>query len=142
MLYLVIKSLHIFFMITWMAGLFYLPRLYVYHASADDPIGIERFKVMERKLLWGITTPGAVATVGFGLWMIALMPAGSFVHLDWLHWKLLLVGILLGYHGWCIRLWADFRADRNRHGHVWYRWFNEVPVLLLLGIILLVVLKP
>ena len=129
-------------MVTWFAGLFYLPRLFVYHADTDDQAGIERFKVMERKLLWGITTPGGVITILLGLWLLAMYPAGALAELQWLQWKLVLVGLLIGYHSWCVKLWLDFKHDRNTHSHVWYRWFNEAPVLALIAIVLLVVLKP
>lgn len=135
---LIVKSLHIVFMVTWFAGLFYLPRLFVYHASASDREGIERLKIMERKLFFGIMTPGAVLTIGFGMW---LWLAWGFYG-GWLHLKLALVGLLVAYHVWCGKLLIDFKRDRNRHGHVWYRWFNEVPVVLLLAIVLLVELKP
>ena len=136
---LLVKSLHIIFMVTWMAGLLYLPRLFVYHAQADDRISIERFKVMERKVFWGIATPGGVLTLVFGLWLWL----GWFQGVGaWLHAKLLLVALLVGYHLWCGRLMMDFRRDRNTHGHVWYRWFNEFPVLILVGVVLLVVVKP
>jgi putative membrane protein len=134
-----VKSLHIVFMVTWFAGLFYLPRLFVYHAMAGDASSLERFKVMERKLFWGIMTPGAVLTLAFGLWLWLgwFRGAGS-----WLHAKLALVALLVGYHFWCYRLLRDFAAGRNRHGHVWFRWFNEVPVVILIATVLLVVLKP
>jgi putative membrane protein len=134
-----VKSLHLVFMVTWFAGLFYLPRLFVYHAMAEDTISLERFKVMERKLFWGIMTPGAVLTIGFGLWLWLgwFRGAGS-----WLHAKLALVALVVAYHLWCYRLMKAFAAGRNPHGHVWYRWFNEVPVVLLLGTVVLVVLKP
>jgi putative membrane protein len=134
-----VKSLHIVFMVTWFAGLFYLPRLFVYHAMAGDAASLERFKVMERKLFWGIMTPGAVLTLAFGLWLWLgwFRGAGS-----WLHAKLALVALLVGYHFWCYRLLRDFAAGRNRHGHVWFRWFNEVPVVILIATVLLVVLKP
>jgi putative membrane protein len=134
----VIKALHIVFMVTWFAGLFYLPRLFVYHAMAADREGIERFKVMERKLYFGIMTPGAVLTVIFGVWLWLGWGVGG----GWLHAKLALVALLAGYHLWCGKLLDDFRRDRNRHTHVWYRWFNEAPVVLLLAIVLLAVLKP
>lgn len=125
-------------MVAWFAGLFYLPRLFVYHAQTTDTPGIERLKTMERKLYCGIMTPSAVLTVVFGLWLwLAYGPWGT-----WLHAKLLLVAILVGYHLYCGRLLNDFKYDRNRHGHVWYRWFNEVPALILVGVVLLVVLKP
>jgi len=135
---LLIKALHIIFMVTWFAGLFYLPRLFVYHAQITDSIGMERFKVMERKLYLGIMTPGAVLTVLFGAWLwLGYGPWG-----EWVHAKLMLVAILIAYHVYCGKLVADFKRGRNRYSHVWYRWFNEVPVLILFGIVLLVVLKP
>lgn len=136
--YLLYKTLHIIFMVTWMAGLFYLPRLFVYHAMSDDTISHERFKIMERKLLWGICTPGGLLTLLFGglLWW-RLQPPGY-----WLHAKVGLVALLVVYHVWCVRLVADFRADRNRHSHVWYRWFNEFPVLILVGAVVLVIFRP
>lgn len=136
---LLVKSLHIIFMVTWMAGLFYLPRLFVYHAQADDAISLERFKVMERKLYWGIATPGGVLTVVFGLWLWLGWFQGAGL---WLHAKLALVAVLIGYHVWCGKLMMDFRRGRNAHGHVWYRWFNEFPVLVLVAAVLLVVYKP
>jgi putative membrane protein len=134
-----VKWLHIVFMVTWFAALFYLPRLFVYHAMADDAVGIERFKIMERKLYYGIMTPSAVLTIGFGLWLWLgwFREAGG-----WLHVKLALVGVLVVYHLWCGRLLEAFKHDRNPHGHVWYRWFNEFPVLILFAVVLLVVLKP
>ena len=136
---LLVKSLHIVFLVTWFAGLFYLPRLFVYHAQAEDRISIERFKIMERKLYWGIATPGGVLTIAFGLWLwLGWFPGAGL----WLHAKLALVALLAAYHLWCGKLLLDFRHGRNRHGHVWYRWFNEFPALLLLAIVLLVVLKP
>jgi putative membrane protein len=136
---LLVKSLHLIFMVTWFAGLFYLPRLFVYHAQASDRISIERFKVMERKLFWGIATPGGVLTLAFGLWLWLgwFQGAGA-----WLHAKLALVAILVAYHVWCGRLLADFREERNQRSHVWFRWFNEFPVLILIAVILLVVFKP
>ena len=136
---LLVKSLHLVFMVTWMAGLLYLPRLFVYHAQADDRISIERFKLMERKLYWGIATPGAVLTIVFGLWLWLgwFQDAGL-----WLHAKLALVALLVAYHVWCGKLMLDFRRERNAHGHVWYRWFNEFPVLVLVAVVLLVVFKP
>jgi putative membrane protein len=135
-----VKSLHIIFMVTWFAGLFYLPRLFVYHAMAEDRVSIERFKVMERKLFWGIMTPGAVLTIAFGLWLWLGWYRGAFT--GWFHAKLALVALLVGYHAWCARLLRDFAADRNTKGHVWFRWFNEVPVVVLIATVLLVVLKP
>jgi putative membrane protein len=133
-----VKTLHIVFMVTWFAGLFYLPRLFVYHAMSEDRISLERFKLMERKLYWGIMTPGAVLTLAFGTW---LWLGWGFTG-GWLHAKLALVAMLVAYHVWCGKLMMDFRRDRVAHGHVWFRWFNELPVLLLIAVVVLVVLKP
>jgi protoporphyrinogen IX oxidase len=133
-----IKSLHIIFVVTWFAGLFYLPRLFVYHAMSTDVIGIERFKVMERKLFYGIMTPSAVLTVLFGLWLWL----GYGISGGWLHAKLVLVAMLIAYHLYCGKLLAEFTHDRNRHGHVYYRWFNEIPVMILFAVVILVVVKP
>ncbi|HUU72192.1 MAG TPA: CopD family protein [Burkholderiales bacterium] len=135
---LIVKSLHIIFMVTWFAGLFYLPRLFVYHAMSDDRQSIERFKVMERKLFFGIMTPGGILTVASGLWLWL----GWGFYGGWLMAKMLLVVVLIGYHLWCGKLVADFRRDQNSHGHVWYRWFNEFPVLVLIPVVFLVVMKP
>ena len=125
-----------------MLAFFYLPRLFVYHAQADDAIGIARFKVMERKLLWGIATPGGLLTLIFGFWLLALYPDGALTQFSWLQWKLALVALLVVYHGICIKLCSDFKRDCNRHHHQWYRWFNEAPVLVLIAIVLLVELQP
>ena len=134
-----IKSLHIVFMITWFAGLFYLPRLFVYHALATDAIGIERFKLMERKLYYGIMAPGAILTIIFGMWLWL----GYGIRGGWLYAKLALVAILIGHHLWLGKLMRDFQEDRNRHGDAFYRWINEIPALpALVGIVLLVVFKP
>jgi putative membrane protein len=133
-----VKALHVVFMVTWFAGVFYLPRLFVYHAMSTDAPSIERFKIMERKLYFGIMTPGAIMTVVFGLWLWL----GYGVTGGWLHAKLALVAILIVYHFWCGKLLKDFKHDRNDRSHVWYRWFNELPVFLLLGIVILVVVKP
>ena len=134
-----VKALHIVFMVTWFAGLFYLPRLFVYHVLAEDAPSIERFKLMERKLFWGIMTPGAVLTIAFGLWLWLGWFRGAGA---WLHAKMFVVFLLVLFHIWCGMLVRDFAAGRNRHGHAWYRWFNEMPVLALFAIVLLVVLKP
>jgi len=135
-------ALHLIFMVTWFAGLFYLPRLYVYHAMSEDAISIERFKVMERKLFYGIMTPGAILTLVFGIWMLVDYAWAAYGRMGWLHTKLLLLLLMVAYHIWCGKLMLDFKHDRNRHSHVWYRWFNEVPVIFLIGIILLAELKP
>jgi putative membrane protein len=136
-----IKALHIIFMVTWFAGLFYLPRLFVYHAGATDRLSIDRFKVMERKLFWGIMTPGAVLTIASGLWLwLGWLGAGPGPR--WLHAKVVWVALLAGFHVWCWRLLRDFAAERNTKSHAWFRWFNEVPTIALFAIVLLVVLKP
>ena len=137
-----LKALHLIFMVTWFAGLFYLPRLFVYHAMAEDTAGIERFKTMERKLYYGIMTPGMLLTLVFGIWMLAAYAWQAYGDQLWLQIKLVLVGMLVVYHLWCGRLVRAFREGRNPHSHVWYRWFNEVPVLFLVAIILLAVLRP
>ena len=137
-----VKSFHIIFMVTWFAGLFYLPRLFVYHAMADDAVSLERFKVMERKLFYGIMTPGAVITIVLGVWLLWDYAWEAYSHSGWLHAKLLLVALLVGYHVYCGKLLLDFKHDRNRRGHVFYRWFNEVPVLILIAVIILVVVRP
>jgi putative membrane protein len=133
-----IKSFHIIFMVTWFAGLFYLPRLFVYHAMSEDRPSIERFKIMERKLFFGIMTPGAVLTLLSGAWLWL----GYGFHGGWLAAKLALVAVLVAHHLYCGRLMFDFKRDRNRHGHVFYRWLNEFPVVLLVAIVLLVELQP
>ncbi len=133
-----IKAFHIVFMVTWFAGLFYLPRLFVYHAMAEDSVSRERFQVMERKLYYGIMTPGAVLTLALGLWLWL----GYGFSGGWLHAKLALVAVLVGYHLWCGKLLRDFRQQRNTRSHVWYRWFNEFPVLILIAVVILVVVKP
>ena len=134
---LLYKTLHIIFMVTWFAGLFYLPRLYVYHAQAEDQISKDRFKIMERKLFWGIMTPGAVLTVLFGVLLIEYHGMSY-----WLKMKILLVFVLALYHVWCGVLLERFKTDSNSHSHVWYRVFNEVPVIFLVLIVALVVYKP
>ncbi len=133
-----IKALHISFMVTWFGGLFYLPRLFVYHAMSSDATSIERFKIMERKLYFGIMAPGATLTIIFGLWLWL----GYGISGGWMHAKLLLVLILVIYHLYCGKLLKDFEHDRNRYSHVFYRWFNEFPVLILFAVIVLVVVKP
>jgi len=133
-----IKAFHIIFMVTWFAGLFYLPRLFVYHAMATDAASKERFKVMERKLFYGIMTPGGVLTLISGVWLWLAYGFGG----GWLHTKLALVAVLIVYHVYCGRLMIAFRHDRNHYGHVFYRWLNEFPTVLLIAIIVLVVVKP
>ena len=135
------KALHIIFMVTWFAGLFYLPRLFVYHAMATDSISIERFKIMERKLYFGIMTPGAVLTVLFGLLILTYNMHG-YMQQIWLHIKLSLVVLLLILHVYLGKCYFAFKNNRNKHGHVFYRILNEVPVLFLVAIVILAVVRP
>ena len=141
MLYPWLKALHIIAVVCWFAGLFYLPRLFVYHAMSEDETSHARFCVMERKLYRGIMTPASLAAVALGVWMLILNP-GLFASGAWLHVKLTLATVLIGYHHWCGGLLKRFARGENRHGHVFYRWFNEVPVLFLLAIVILVVVRP
>ena len=135
-----IKAFHVVFVVSWYAGLLYLPRLFVYHAMCDDAVGRERFKVMERKL-FGIMTVGALGALGLGLWlMVAYWPAWQGG--GWLYAKLVLVAVLVGFHLYCYRLMIAFRQDRNRHGHAYFRWINEIPALVLVAVVVLVVVKP
>jgi len=133
-----IKAFHIIFVVTWFAGLFYLPRLYVYHAMAEDTASHERFKVMERRLYYGIMAPGGILSIVFGLWLwLGYDWSGG-----WLAAKLALVAVLIAYHLWCGKLMINFRDGRNTRSHVWYRWFNEVPTVILIAAVILTVVKP
>ena len=137
-----VKSFHVIFMVTWFAGLFYLPRLFVYHAMCEDQPGKQRFKVMERKLLFGIMTPGGLLTIMFGMVMLHDYGWAAFSASLWLQIKLVLVALLIGYHLYCAKLVEDFARERNTKSHVFYRWFNEFPVLVLVAIVILVIVKP
>lgn len=138
--YLWIKALHIMAVVTWFAGLFYLPRLFVYHAMSDDQISRERFKIMERKLYRGIMTPSMVAVIALGAWLLYLSP--QWLSMGWMHIKLLLVVLLVAYHHVCLIYLKQLAGNRCRRSHVFFRWFNEMPVIALLIIVLLAVLKP
>ena len=136
-----VQAFHIIAVICWFAGIFYLPRLFVYHASAEDSISIERFKIMERKLFRGIMTPAAVISVILGL--IMLIPNWAFYKTEgWMHAKLTLVILLLGFHGACYRHLKIFQRDENQKSERYFRWFNELPAFLLVGIIILVIVRP
>ena len=138
-----VKALHIVFVVAWFAGLFYLPRLFVYHAMAEDRASLERFTVMERRLYRGIMTPSALLALASGIWLwLGWFHGGPAGTPAWLHAKMALVALLVAYHAWCGKLLRDFAAGRNRRSHVWLRWFNEAPVLALAAIVWLVVLKP
>lgn len=135
-----IKAFHIVFVITWFAGLFYLPRLFVYHAMSTDQVSLERFKVMERKLFRGIMTPSAVLALLSGIALLHYVP--GHLHTGWMVLKLVLVGLLIFYHVWCGVILKTFREDQNTRSHVWYRWFNEAPVVALVAIVVLVIVRP
>jgi len=137
-----LKAFHLITMVTWFAGIFYLPRLFVYHAMSEDETSKERFKIMERKLYWGIMTPSGILTLILGGTMLMEYAWAVWGGHLWLHIKLGLIAALLVYHLYCGKLMADFHDDKNHHSHKWYRWFNEIPVIILVAIILLAVLKP
>jgi len=137
-----LKAFHLIFMVTWFAGLFYLPRLFVYHAMSDDSASIERFKIMERKLYHGIMTPGLVLTLIFGFWMLIDYAWAGYQQAGWLHAKLALIAVLCLYHIACGKWLSDFKNDRNKHSHVFFRWINEIPVFFLVAIIILASVKP
>jgi len=136
-----ILSFHIIFMVAWFAGLFYLPRLFVYHAQSTDEIGIERFKVMEKKLFYYIMTPAGILTTVFGFWLLFLnLPV--YMSLIWMHIKLIFVLILWIYHLYCGKLLHDFKHNRNRYSSTFFRFFNEIPTVLLIIIVILAIVKP
>ena len=134
-----LKALHVIAVITWFAGLFYLPRLYVYHADATDPISTQRFDIMERRL-FALMTIGAAASIVFGVSLLIASP--GYLAMGWLKLKLLFVALLIAYHGYCYKLMRDFASRSNRRSAKWYRGFNEVPSLLLIVIVILAVVKP
>lgn len=136
-----LKAWHLIAVVSWFAGLFYLPRLFVYHAQCEDAPGRERFKIMERKLYRGIMWPAMIVAVLLGSWMLAENWA-YYRTQGWMHAKLTLAGLLVGYHLMCGRFLRDFREDRNTRSHVFYRIFNELPVLGLVGIVILVIVRP
>jgi putative membrane protein len=134
-----LKAFHVVFVVTWFAGIFYLPRLFVYHATATDTVSLERFVVMERRL-FAITTIGGSLAVLFGLGMLIVQPA--YLAAGWLQVKLVLVLLLIAYQYFCLVLMRTLREGRNTRSDRWYRWFNEAPALLLIGIVILAVVKP
>lgn len=136
-----VKSFHVVFMVSWFAGLFYLPRLFVYHAQTTDQISNERFKIMERRLYRGIMTPTAVLTVIFGIWLLSFGFKG-YMQQGWMHAKLGLIVLLIAYHLMCGHYVKKFREDANRHSHTFYRFFNEVPLIFLIAVTVLAIVKP
>jgi putative membrane protein len=139
MLILWLKAFHVVFVVTWFAGLFYLPRLFVYHATATDTPSLERFVVMERRL-FGIMTLGGTLAALFGISMIVAAP--GYLAFGWLHLKLALVALLIAYHAWCYSLMVTLATGNSRHSERWYRLFNEAPAVLLIAIVVLAVVKP
>ncbi len=137
-----LKALHLIFMVTWFAGLFYLPRLFVYHSQAQHADEIARFKIMEKKLLWAITTPGAVLTLIFGGAMIYVYGYDWFAAQSWLHYKLIFIGVLIAFHAYCVQLTGELARDERHRSEKFYRLINEIPVAPLIVIILLAVLRP
>ena len=137
-----IRAFHVISVIAWMSGMLYLPRLFVYHTETTrGSPDSERFKIMERKRYYGIRTPGAVLTVALGVWML-VDGWEAYEHAAWMHAKLLLAAILIAYHLYCAKLLAGFKHDRNRRSHIFYRWFNELPVVILIAVVILVVVRP
>lgn len=136
-----IKAFHLIFIVTWFSGLFYLPRLFVYHATSEDIVSQERFKIMERKLYYGITTPSAILATFLGLWLLS-QDLAFYLQLRWMQVKLLLVLVLWIYHFMCGYYYKQFKENANKHSHIFYRWFNEIPVLILISVVLLAVVKP
>ncbi len=141
MLILWLKALHIIFMVAWFAGIFYFPRLLVYHAASTEKTVQAQLKIMERRLLFFVT-PFAILTAIFGIALIFQYGAEWFKVSGWLHAKLTLVMLLYLYHGYCFKLLADFKQDKNTRSDKFYRWFNEFPVILLFIIVILAVVKP
>ncbi|MEM7408281.1 MAG: CopD family protein [Pseudomonadota bacterium] len=136
-----VKAFHIIFAVSWYAGLLYLPRLFVYHTETTEPEANERFKTMERKLFL-IMSIGALGTAVFGFWLLHAYAMVAFGGTVWLWAKLALVAALYGFHGWCYLLMRAFREDRNRHSQRFFRMINEIPALILVGVVIAVVVKP
>lgn len=136
-----LKAWHLIAVVSWFAGLFYLPRLFVYHAMAEDEASRERFKIMERKLYRGIMWPSMVVAVVLGSWML-VQNWGYYRTQGWMHAKLALAILLIAYHFLCGKFLRDLRDGRDTRSHVFYRIFNELPVLGLVGIVILVIVRP
>ena len=137
-----LKALHIIFMVTWFAGLFYLPRLFVYHKICQEQSGRDLFKVMEYKLYYYITTPGAILTIILGFWLIDMYDWNILLHWEWLQIKLVFVVILIGFHWYCGKLLKAFANDEDQHTEKFYRMINEIPVIPLIVIVIMAVVKP
>ena len=136
-----VKAFHIIAVICWFAAIFYLPRLFVYHAQTSDKTSMKRFKIMERKLYRGIMTPSMIAVLILGGWLISFNPS-HYMSQGWMHAKLTLLILLIGYHYYCGYLLKQFAQDKNTKSHKFYRVFNEVPVFMLVAIVILAVVRP
>ncbi len=136
-----VKAFHIIFMVAWFAGLFYLPRLFVNHALAEEDAVKARLAQMESKL-YRFIGPWMVLTIVFGAWLLIDYAWAAYAQMLWLHLKLALVAVLVAYHFYCGKLVRDFAQNRNRRSHAWYRWFNEFPVLILFAVVILAIVKP
>lgn len=136
-----IKAFHIVFVVCWFSGLFYLPRLFVYHAMSEDQVSKDRFVIMERKLYWGITTPSMILTLAFGFWLL-WGNWGYYMAWWWMHVKLSLVALLIVYHVICWWHMKQLREEQSLRTHIFFRVFNELPVFLLIGVVILIVVKP
>ena len=136
-----VKAFHIIFMVAWFAGLFYLPRLFVNHAMAEEEDVRARLVQMESKL-YRFITPWMLLTIGFGLWLLFDYAWAAYASMWWLHLKLALVAALVGYHFYCGKLLRDLAHNRCQRTHIWFRWFNELPVLVLFVVVILAVVKP
>lgn len=136
-----IKAFHIIAVVAWFSGLFYLPRLFVYHAMSEDQVSKDRFIIMERKLFWAITTPAAIVAILLGSWLL-FDNVNYFMAWWWMHVKLVLVALVVVYHYTCWRFMKALREDTNIRNHVFFRFFNEMPVFMLAGIVILIVVKP
>ncbi len=139
--YLWLKAFHIIFVVTWFAGLFYMPRLFVYHSGATDDVSRERFKIMERKLYRIIMNPSMILTLVFGIWLL-VESWQAFSSQVWMWLKIVLVVLLIGYHHYCLRIIKAFAQDQVIHSEKFFRIFNELPSLVLIGAVILVVVKP
>lgn len=135
------KAFHVIFVVTWFSGLFYLPRLFVYHVMTTDDAGIARFKVMEKKLYYAITLPSAILATGFGLMVLSYSFSG-YLHAKWMHLKLALVALLWVFQLVCGKYVKDFSKDQNKYSERYFRIFNEIPAVLLIAIVILVIVKP
>lgn len=136
-----IKAFHVIFMVCWFAGLFYLPRLFVYHAKATDKNILEQFKTMEHRLYYYITTPAGILTILFGFWLLSLN-YDAYSHMMWLHIKLILVATLVIFHLLCGKYLHDFKRTNNQRSEKFYRLLNEYPTIILIAVIILTFVKP